>query len=49
MAAEVQGKSDAFLSIDTVMHDADALLEEMAGSQRLVLVYNARVTPPRIR
>ena len=34
MAAEAQGESDAFLSIDDVMHDADAVLEEMAGSQR---------------
>ena len=29
-----QGERDGFLSIDDVMRDADALLEEMAGPQR---------------
>ena len=34
MAAEAQGERDGFLSLDDVMRDADALLEEMAGPQR---------------
>ncbi len=34
IAAEAQGERDGFLTIDEVMRDADALIEEMAGPRR---------------
>lgn len=33
-AAEARGETDGFLTIDEVMADADALIEEMAGPRR---------------
>lgn len=34
LAAEAHGEREDFLSLDEVMRDADAALEEMAGPQR---------------
>jgi putative addiction module CopG family antidote len=34
LAAEAKGEQNGFLTIDEVMRDADALIEEMAGTVR---------------